>query len=99
MNFDWMTISAIVGSIGVIIGLIFQYKFRRQKTPSVADVQSDHSLRIMKMESDISHVSERMDQLKVMIDDHDKRDQDDFTRIENKIEKLTDMMITMLQSK
>ena len=94
MMLDWGTIAAMTVAVAAVIGIIIQ-AIKKEKPWKKA--QSDHNLRLTSLELQTKSLTEKVDQLKEMIDDHDHRDEKDFERLENKIEKLTDIMIGMLQ--
>ena len=85
---DWATMAAIIVALAAVAGIIIQ-AVKREKPWKKA--QSDHNIRLTSLEDKIDH-------LKEIIDDHDHRDEKDFERLENKIEKLTDITISILQN-
>lgn len=91
---DWTTIAAITVAVAAVAGIIIQ-AFKREKPWKKA--QTEQNLRLTSIEFQTKSLTEKMDQLKEMIDDHDHRDEKDFERLENKLEKLTDLMIGLLQ--
>ena len=91
---DWATAAGIIVAAAAIIGLIIQF-FKKDKP--WRDSVEKHNLRISSIEIEIKHISEGLEQLRNNISDHDERDQRDFERLENKIEKLTDLMIQLIQ--
>lgn len=94
MAFDWATIAAVTVALAAIIGLLVQF-FKKDKP--WRKTQIDHNLRLTSLELQTKAIEEKLDILKETIEDHDQRDTKDFERIEGKIEKLTDLMISMLQ--
>ncbi len=89
----WGVGAAMIVAIAAILGLIIQF-FRREKPWQ--KVQAELKLRTTKLESDTGNLSKQIDDVKSIIEDHDRRDEKDFERIETKIEKLTDLMIKMI---
>ncbi len=95
MVLDWATIAAITVAVAAILGILIQF-FKKEKPWT--KIQSKHNVRLTSLEIQTKSTSDKIDQLKDMLDDHDHRDTKDFERIENKIEKLTDLMIGLLQN-
>jgi len=89
----WGVGAALVVAIAAILGLLIQF-FKREKPWTKG--QTELKLRVTKIESDLGSVSKQIDDVKSIIEDHDRRDEKDFERIETKIEKLTDLMIKMI---
>jgi len=89
----WGTAAAIVVALAAVIGLLVQI-FKREKPWTKG--QTELKLKIIKLETESDSLSKRVDNIKSAIDDHDRRDEKDFERLETKIEKLTDLMIRMI---
>ena len=92
---DWGTIAAIIVACVAVLGLIVQF-FKREKPWKKEQVEL--RLRIFTLENKMDNISERIEILKSDIEDHDRRDERDFERLETKIEKITDLMIQMIAS-
>ena len=92
---DWGTAAAVIVALAAVAGIIIQ-AIKREKPWRKAQI--DHNVRLTALEIQVKANVEKVDQLKEMIDDHDHRDEKDFERLEGKIEKLTDITISMLQS-
>ena len=95
MTMDWATIAAIVVAIAAVIGIIIQIFKREKPWQKVTNTQK---LQISAIELELKHLHESLDLLRKEINDNDEHYQKDFERIENKIEKLTDLMIQLIQS-
>lgn len=91
---DWGTAAAVIVAAAAVIGLIIQF-FKKDKP--WRDISEDHRVRLSKLELEVKHLNEIATQLRTKIDEHDARDQKDFERIESKIEKVTDLMIQLIQ--
>jgi len=89
----WGTGAAIVVALAAVLGLIVQF-FRREKPWQKG--QADLKLRVTKLESESENLIRQINDVKSIIEDHDRRDEKDFERLETKIEKLTDLMIRMI---
>ena len=93
---DWATTAAIIVALAAVAGLLLQF-FKRER-PWKKSIE-EHNLRLTSIEIKIENFNDNVDSLKSALEDHESRDNADFIRIENKIEKLTDLMIDMLGSK
>jgi len=89
----WGVGAAIIVALAAVLGLIIQF-FRREKPWQKG--QASLKLRTTKLETQTDNLSKQIDDVKSIIEDHDRRDEKDFERIETKIEKLTDLMIKMI---
>ena len=89
----WGTGAAIVVALAAVMGLLVQI-FKREKPWTKG--QNELKLKVIKLESESESISKRVDSLKSIIEDHDRRDEKDFERLATKIEKLTDLMIRMI---
>jgi len=89
----WGVGAALVVAIAAILGLLIQF-FKREKPWTKG--QTELKLRVTKLESATDSLSKQIDDVKSIIEDHDRRDEKDFERLETKIEKLTDLMIKMI---
>lgn len=89
----WGVGAAIIVALAAVLGLIIQF-FRREKPWQKG--QTELKLRVTKLESESVNLSKQIDNVKSIIEDHDRRDEKDFERLETKIEKLTDLMIRMI---
>lgn len=89
----WGVGAAIIVALAAVLGLVIQF-FRREKPWQKG--QASLKLRTIKLESQTDNLSKQIADVKSIIEDHDRRDEKDFERIETKIEKLTDLMIKMI---
>ena len=89
----WGVFAAIVVALAAVLGLLVQF-FKREKPWQKG--QASLKLRVTKLESATDSLSKQIDDVKSSIEDHDRRDEKDFERLETKIEKLTDLMIKMI---
>ncbi len=89
----WGTGAAIVVALAAVLGLLVQF-FKREKPWTKG--QTELKLRVTKLESESENLIRQIDDVKSIIEDHDRRDEKDFERLETKIEKLTDLMIRMI---
>lgn len=92
---DWGTIAALIIAAAAIISLIIQFLRRDKPWKKITD---DHNLRISSIELELKHINESLNQVRNKIDHHDERDQKDFERLENKIEKFADLIIQMIRN-
>lgn len=92
---DWGTVAAVTVAVAAVAGIIIQ---AMKKEKPWKKVQTEHDLRVTSLELQVKSLREQIEHLKDMLDDHDHRDEKDFERLENKIEKITDIMIGMLQN-
>lgn len=90
---DWGTIAAITVAVAAVGGLIIQWA---KKDKPWRKGQTELTIRLTAIETKAESISDSLDSVKKLLEEHESRDQKDFDRIESKIEKLTDLMIKML---
>lgn len=96
----WPVAFTIVGGISVAVVTIAGYlnqSFRREKPwqEPLAKLEAT----VIKMESQIEHVVSKSDDAQHDLRDHEKRNEKDFDRILERLEKVTGLMIDMIREK
>lgn len=106
----WQVAFTIVGSVVAIVTGIFGYLYslrrnslKNGKPPSsITDIEHVHSRisevknRVSPLESDIKVILTRISNLQKQLDESQERDQRDFARITEKVDKLTDILMKIL---
>jgi len=90
---DLGTIAAIIVAVAAVGGLIIQWV---KKEKPWKKGQTKLELKITAMEGRMESIDDSLDTIKIMLTEHETRDEKDFDRVEAKIEKLTELMIKLL---
>lgn len=98
MGWDWATASAVIVAVAAVIGLIIQHFNQKDKSDNEPSDDEKQNLRINSIEIELKHLNENLELLRKKINDHEERDLRDFEKLEHKIEKLTDLMIELIQN-
>ncbi len=106
-SLSWPAVFAIVGSLTTIVVGLLGYLISSQKlkvqSPSADKLQLIHSRiseikdRTAEIEGDVKLLFDKSDTLAKKIDDHETRDIADFKNLEQKFDKLTDVIMKILQ--
>ena len=105
---NWPTSFAIVASIATITTAVFGYliKTRSVAKDSIAppeDISHIHTRiselkdRVSLVESDVKVVLTKLEAIEKQFSTHEDRDERDFERLNDKVDKLTDVLMKVLQ--
>lgn len=94
---DWPAVMAILGTMVILAGFFF--KWFKKPDNKWQEGHQKQELRITKLEGDLENLNDKHDNLHEELDDLAKSTAKASERLENKIEKLTDLMIQYISDK
>ena len=94
MGLDWQTAAAIIIAGAAVISLLIQYF---KKDDVWKEVTDKLTLRITTIEVQVKHLEESVELIRKKIDDVETHEGKELERVENKVEKLTDLLIQLIQ--
>jgi uncharacterized membrane protein YraQ (UPF0718 family) len=95
-NLDWVSITSIVMAIAAIIGLVIQW-YKKEKPWE--EITSELKMQVSKIQQKQEHTDDIYKALREALEEKDDRHQKSFEKVESKLEKLTDLVIQILQKK